>query len=163
MGRKMRVLALLLGLASLAACGDVLFIPSPPAPQSKPMTWQQKYNACANNGRFDQRLSGQQLINYIDNCVKQPMFGSSEPPTSSWNEMYAACADEGRFQKNYSGQELTNFIWQCASQPVSGTSLPPTEASWQDKRRACADDGRLKKGLSGNDLINFVDTCLANP
>ena len=159
----MHVLASLLALLTLAACGDVLFIPSPPAPQSKPMTWQQKYDACADEGRINKRLSGLALIDYIGNCVKQPMSGWSKPPTSRWNEMYAACADEGRFQKNYSGQELTNFVWQCASQPVSGTSLPPTEASWQNKRRACADDGRLQKGLSGNDLINFVDACLANP
>jgi hypothetical protein len=30
----MRVLALLLGLATLTACGDVLFIPSPPVANS---------------------------------------------------------------------------------------------------------------------------------
>jgi hypothetical protein len=33
-GRKMRMLALLLGLVTLAACGDVLFIPAPPVANS---------------------------------------------------------------------------------------------------------------------------------
>jgi hypothetical protein len=79
---------------------------------------QQHYQACADEGRFGKQLRGQELINYIEGCVKQPMAGgamsgSSTPVTQTWAERRQKCANQGKFDQGLRGADLIAFVDKC--------------------------------------------------
>jgi hypothetical protein len=89
-------------------------IVAPPLPED---AWQDTYQSCTDEGRFSRRISGRELITFIEKCLNEPRSASSSGSSGpSWGQKRHECARQGRQVQNLSGNDLTAYVDKCMSQ-----------------------------------------------